>query len=319
MLGMEIAEVEGDAVLFYIEDSQVDIQSILNQCEQMFLKFHRHLMEYELNRICNCGACSTATQLSLKFIVHSAEIGFTTVNNHQKPFGPGLVLIHRLLKNKINLQEYILLTENLFPAIAKYEGKNEDSQMTFIDGSENYETIGKINYKYLDYSFLLQKVADVDPPVLNNLSSNPVIYEDVIQSSINKVYEILSNLDYRLEWQQGVKELKYDENRVNRVGTKHICVFTGSKYQFETISRHDAKENMIYGEKLSNELFNREINVYYILEKDGPHTKVRIEIHFDPLPVIGHLMLPMIKFRFKNALVKSFKSLKRYCEQIQTG
>jgi hypothetical protein len=313
-IGMEVAEVEGDAVLFYKEDSQVNIRSILHQSEQMFLKFHRHLMEYERNRICNCGACSSASQLSLKFIVHSAEIGFTTVNNNKKPFGPGLVLIHRLLKNKINLQEYILFTENLYPAITDYEGKDDDSQIKFIDGSENYETIGKINYKYLDYSFLLHKVGEVDPPVLNKLSSNPVIYEDVIKTSIDKVYEILSNLDYRLKWQPGIKELKYEKNRINRAGTKHICVFTGSKYEFETISRHDAKENMIYGEKLSNKFFNREISVYYILENDDPQTKIRIEIHFDPLPVFGHLMLPLIKYQFKKAQVKSFKSLKKYCE-----
>jgi len=313
-MGMEVAEIEGDAVLFYNNGSEIDVESIFRETEHMFLKFHRHIMEYENNRICNCGACSTATRLSLKFIVHKSEIGFTTINKNKKPFGPGLIVIHRLLKNKIKLPEYILFSENMFRGIEDYKKKNNTSKVSFLEGSESYKSIGRINYKYVDYSPLLNRVEEVEPHIFNALSTNPLTYEDVIDTPVKKVYEILSNLDYRLEWQQGVKELKYDKNRVNRIGTKHVCVFSGSKFEFETTSRPAGNEKMIYGEKLANVLFNREINIYYVLENNGARTHVRIEMHFDPQSILGYLMLPLAKYQFKKGIVKSFKSLKRYCE-----
>ena len=149
---------------------------------------------------------------------------------------------------------------------------------------------------------------------MNKLDENPVIYKGIIHRQIEYVYEMLSNLDYRLEWQRGVNELKYERNRVNRVGTKHICVFTGNKIEFETISKVRETDKMIYGEKMENFLFNREINTYYILEKRGIETHVTLEIHFSPKPVIGILMLPLIKMQFKKAISKNFQSLKSYCE-----
>jgi len=315
-LGLEIAEIEGDAVLFYKENGTFELESILKQTELMFLKFHRHLKEYEQHRICNCGACSTATNLSLKFVIHYSEIGFTTINNQKKPFGPGLVTVHRLLKNSLRSREYLLFTEELFQTMENYK-EPYDTWIKFKDGSDKYESLGTIKYKFIDLTPLLTQVEKVEPLKLNNLNENPLIFKGTVHRPIEFVYEMLSNLDYRLEWQQGVKEMRYEKNRVNRVGTKHLCVFTGNKIEFETISKAKESDEMIYGEKMENSLFNREINVYYILENGGEETRMKIEIHFDPTPVIGSLLLPLIKMQFKKAIIKSFKSLKNYCEKIR--
>lgn len=312
-MNMEVAEVEGDAILFYKENFEIEIDAILKQTETMFLKFHHHLKQYEQHRICNCGACSTATNLSLKFVVHQSEIGFTMVNNVKKPFGPGLVTVHRILKNQVRSPEYVLFTEIFFSAIENYQ-KIFNSPLKFYEGSEIYKTIGEVKYKYLDYTPLLTKVSEVDPPHLVNQSSNPVIYKGIIEKPMYVVYEFLSNLEYRMNWQKGIKDLIYEKNRVNRVGTKHVCVFSGSQVEFETITRKSENEKMIYGEKMENVFFNREINIYYILENKDKYTTVKIEMHFVPQSLMGRLILPLVKFQSKQALVKSFNSLKRYCE-----
>jgi hypothetical protein len=313
-LNMEIAEIEGDAILFYKENPEMEIDVILQQTEIMFLKFHRHLKYYEQYRICNCGACSTATNLSLKFVVHKSEIGFITVNEARKPFGHGLITVHRILKNKIQSPEYVLFTESLFQSIEKYK-KTNPADLVFYEGSDHYKTIGVVIYKYIDYSPLLKKVGEVGPPNLSEHSSNPVIFSGLIKRPIDEVYEKLINLDHRHKWQAGINDLIYEKNRVNRVGTKHICIYNSNQIEFETVRRKGENRTMIYGEKMQHVFFNRAINIYYTLENRNNETWIKIEIHFEPKPMWGQLLLPLMKLLSKQELKKSFESLKRYCEK----
>ena len=100
-LGLTVSEIEGDAVLFYQYRKIPPLDKILNQAKTMFLAFHRHLKRYESNRVCECGACSTASGLSLKVIVHGGNITLINVKDREKPYGPDVILVHRLLKNNI--------------------------------------------------------------------------------------------------------------------------------------------------------------------------------------------------------------------------
>ena len=136
-LGLEVAEVEGDAVLFYKSGDIPTLEEIVGLAENMFLQFHRHLKEYEHHRICNCGACSTAIQLSLKIVVHKSEIGFTDVNNRKKPFGPGIILAHRLLKNSIKESAYLLFSSPWEEEIKVFTESAEPNEV-FITGKHRY-------------------------------------------------------------------------------------------------------------------------------------------------------------------------------------
>jgi hypothetical protein len=203
-LKMNIAEVEGDAVLFYRENFNPGVKAVLDQAELMFLKFHRHLKQYEHNRICNCGACSKATNLSLKFVVHKAETGITTVNHVKKPFGPGLVTVHRILKNSIPANEYLLFTHELILDIEKYLTENGTASH-FHEGSDTYKSIGEIRYCYVDFAPLLDRVDDVkspDPPAPSNYRT---VYKGMIDRPADQVFEIISNLEYRIEWLEAWK------------------------------------------------------------------------------------------------------------------
>ncbi len=66
----EVAEVEGDAVFLY-KEKLITPEKLINQAKQIFIAFHKHLLDYEQNRICECGACTSAVGLRLKFIAHS--------------------------------------------------------------------------------------------------------------------------------------------------------------------------------------------------------------------------------------------------------
>ena len=100
-LGMDVAEIEGDAVLFYKYGEVPTFESLLKQSQEMFLEFHSHLLNYKQKRICHCGACQTAQDLTVKFISHQGEFSFIRVKDFNKPHGSDVVLVHKLLKNDV--------------------------------------------------------------------------------------------------------------------------------------------------------------------------------------------------------------------------
>ena len=84
IMGLELAEIEGDALFLYKLVDNVDVNSINQQIEKMYLAFHTHIKRYEYQRICHCGACSSAYNLNLKFVVHYGEIEFIQVKDSKK-------------------------------------------------------------------------------------------------------------------------------------------------------------------------------------------------------------------------------------------
>ncbi|MGD9327583.1 MAG: DUF2652 domain-containing protein, partial [Cyclobacteriaceae bacterium] len=146
-LDLDVAEIEGDAVLFIKEGSVPSVNDLIDQAEKMFLHFHRHLKQYDLQRICSCGACSTASGLSLKIIAHARELSFTTINQIRKPFGPGLITAHRLLKNSIPGHEYLLFSNHFAKEIDSADFSSR-SWVKFSKGVTEYKDLGKIQYDF---------------------------------------------------------------------------------------------------------------------------------------------------------------------------
>jgi hypothetical protein len=312
-LDMIVSEVEGDAVLFVKEGSVPPLKDLILQAKTMFLQFHRHLLQYESERICNCGACSMASNLSLKFIIHASEIGFTFVNQVKKPFGPGLIIAHRLLKNSVTENEYILFSDAFFNDIGSFNASGEQ-WIKFHEGLSTYDELGVIQYKYILLYGLKEIVPQVEPINLIPRDSNPAVFEGIIQKPADYVFEMLSNLDYRLLWSKSIKELVYDKNRVNRAGTKHICVFSRSKVEFETIKDKSGNNKLVFGERMTDIPVVKDVSFYYILQNAENNTKVRIEIHFHPRSFIGRLLLPLIKMKILRITKNNFNSLKDLCE-----
>ena len=67
-MGLELVEIEGDALFLYKLEDKIDTKVLENQIESMYLAFHTHLKRYEYQRICHCGACSSAYNLKIKFV-----------------------------------------------------------------------------------------------------------------------------------------------------------------------------------------------------------------------------------------------------------
>ena len=112
-MDLQISEIEGDAVLFYRKGRKPTAAETLAQVQRMYIKFHASLRKYESQRICQCGACISSNDLSLKFIIHYGTISINQVKSRSKLFGKDLIVAHRLMKNDISLKEYVLITDQL--------------------------------------------------------------------------------------------------------------------------------------------------------------------------------------------------------------
>ena len=55
-IGLEISEIEGDAILFYKFGESPNLEQLYKQVEKMFREFHRNLSSYDYRRFCQCKA-----------------------------------------------------------------------------------------------------------------------------------------------------------------------------------------------------------------------------------------------------------------------
>lgn len=143
-LAMTVAEIEGDAVLFYKENQVPAPAQVVAQAQRMYYAFHGWVREFVRVSRCGCPACQSVTKLTLKVVAHAGPLGFTTVQQQRKPFGAAVVVVHRLLKNAIPSHEYVLLTDALLTGAAP-----PALQITAPHSVAFYEGVGEVGYVHL--------------------------------------------------------------------------------------------------------------------------------------------------------------------------
>jgi len=147
-LDLSISEIEGDAILFYKFNDESLFEDVIEQIKRMYMSFHKTLKHINDNNTCECGACGLLYNLSLKFIVHFGEVGSVMVKDYCKLFGGDVIIVHRLLKNSITFDEYILLTNSFIKRYFNNSKSIDNDWLTLEKKSDNYNVLGKIEYKY---------------------------------------------------------------------------------------------------------------------------------------------------------------------------
>lgn len=319
-IGLEVSEVEGDAVLFYKHEDVPDFRAVLNQIRKMFIDFHYHIKEYDKKRICQCGACSTAPDLSLKFVVHRGPIGFTKVKERQKPYGAELVKVHKLLKNDIEEEEYALITEDFYRSQNINQVLISNTWLEFHKKTTDYDKMGEITYHHFSLEPLIAAVPDPPDPAYPAKVKDPAGYDLFIEAPMYVVFENVTNLDLRLHWYKGVSELEYEENHVNRVGTKHRCLFEKGFADFETVSNDFGENKLVYGERIERKIIGiKEISIYYIMSETGNGTNLRVEFHIQPRNIIGRIIRGIIIGKTMTTSKEITADLKEICESEAVG
>ncbi len=149
-LDFVVSEIEGDAILFYKNTDDNDIEELLKLSQETHKKFHEKLKKLHASTHCACGACSSISSLSLKFIILIGNASSIKIHNFEKLYGLDVIIAHRLLKNEISDQEYVLFINNSHLQI------NEVKPISGISGPvdymQNISKIGKIQAFYFTFT-----------------------------------------------------------------------------------------------------------------------------------------------------------------------
>lgn len=135
-----VANVEGDALFLYaerVQDEEVWTRRSRNLVERliaMFQVFHERVAEIGAYSVCMCDACAQVGNLELKIIIHSGEALITHVGPYATLSGVDVITLHRLAKNSVDADRYVLLTDAAYRELGVPDG------VSLRHGREGYDT-----------------------------------------------------------------------------------------------------------------------------------------------------------------------------------
>ena len=106
-------KLEGDAILMtaIVEDKESFARLLVNRLEGVFKVFHDRIAQIVFCTTCLCDCCSQMELLRVKAIVHHGAFLLKKVANFREIAGQEVIRAHRLLKNEVDSNEYLMLTD----------------------------------------------------------------------------------------------------------------------------------------------------------------------------------------------------------------
>jgi uncharacterized protein YndB with AHSA1/START domain len=306
-LGLTVSEIEGDAVLFYKKGDPIPCNDLVNQCLSSFRKFHQQVKLIERDTVCRCGACTGVTGLGLKFIAHSGPIKEIKVATFTKASGLDMIIAHRLLKNELPEDEYIIVTDRYLDPLDEQLA----CDLSWSSSTLAYPDVGAVGVQYA----LLRDIRSSlpDPPLRDRpvLPSGDDTIELEIDAPIVKVYSMVIDIDRKLEWVVGLDQIN-NEAPTARVGQRHTCFLGGAAIDFELIKGEFTGNAAVYAETASFQgMPYRHLQTYTLEKTADDRTGLRFEVKWgDESPPPAEM-----KQQFMAGIAASFENLRDLIEQ----
>ena len=106
-------KLEGDAVLLtaVVDDERAFAKELLDCLRAVFKDFHSRIFQMAFCQTCLCDCCTQMGELRLKAIAHYGPYLLKTVAGFREIAGQEVIRAHRLLKNEVDGNEYLMLTD----------------------------------------------------------------------------------------------------------------------------------------------------------------------------------------------------------------
>ncbi len=140
-LNWKISEIEGDAILFYRFGKPFPQKQILFQFKIMLQLFNEEIKRLQ-------DDYPAVTNLGLKAVVHYGDMSTYTIQHFYKLYGKALVDAHRLLKNSIADDCYVLITKEYIDGLTEYNDSGN-----ILNGFEQCDLydVGNLCYTYFPF------------------------------------------------------------------------------------------------------------------------------------------------------------------------
>ena len=141
---LTLQEIEGDAVFLYADHPgdaeawQRVLVQVGTKLGRFFEVFRESAAAAAESTPCHCAICSNADKLSLKIVVHSGRAVFHNIAGRPQVSGADVILAHRLLKNSVASNQYLLLSETAYQALGA------ELKLDFVSGRERYDEFGDV-------------------------------------------------------------------------------------------------------------------------------------------------------------------------------
>jgi len=307
----EVSEIEGDAVLFYKKGGPISKKELLDQCLKIFNAFHYQRKMIQQLTVCPCGVCQSMINLSLKFIAHFGTISEIKVNRFTKASGLDMIIAHRLLKNKIPSNEYVLITKSL---LNQPNNNDEPVGLNWQMATEEFPAIGKVEFNYAILENVKQNIPDPPKPNTHYTVDDDSPYiETEIQANFKDVYAIVSDMNMRVHWIEGLRNVELGEASGPYIGSIQHFVFDHFKVIVSPLSLKMSDKEIIYAETWNDE----EINLSAVCEFRFRHVDIT-DCHLvnRVLAAVDKVLVPEVKTLLMQKLLASSENLKTYCENI---
>jgi hypothetical protein len=296
-IGLEISEIEGDAILFYRFGESPQMHDLYKQVEKMFCEFHRHIIAYDHRRFCQCKACTSAIGLTLKVITHYGEFTDYNVKNFRKLIGKDIIVAHQLLKNDIEQHEYWLVTTDLL----QNKSLPDFTHWMKWSSSAKQTDNGEIPFHYTQLSqlkdgIILDPIPQWEIPEKVKVLSLSKEYD----TDIITLFHATGDFTYRSRWQEGVKKIEEANHFLPRIGTRCRCIMENGEVSIYASSYSYSPERIMFSETDES----KEQAKYFLLEKKGyDKTSLTLDLYLKK-NVISQILFKLWK---KKEIEKSFR------------
>lgn len=310
-IGLEVSEIEGDAILFYKYGECPDLESLYKQVEKMFCEFHRSLRVYDYRRFCQCKACTSAINLTLKVITHYGEFTGYNVKNFSKLIGKDVIVAHQLLKNDIEQHEYWLVTKDLLRDVGPVDFTDWMKWNSNAKQTEN----GEIRFHYTQLSDLKKNIHPEKLPQLQLSDKIKMMsFTKEYETDIITLFHATGDFTHRHRWQHGVKAVEEVNHFLPRVGMRCRCILENGQVSIYSSSYSYSADRIEFSETAERE----ESVTYYTLEKKGPtRTKLTLDI-FANKSISSQIIFKLIrKKKLEDIFNKSLQNLTSLVKELQ--
>ena len=159
--GFDLIEIEGDAAFVWRDAQGLDgpaaLAAVTEAAVAMHGAFHEERRFVQLN-MCPCGSCTQTSGLRLKFVAHVGEVATQTIRRRTKLVGVDVIYVHRMLKNSVDVPEYLLVSDELVT-----NGRAASAEPAMQEIALDLEGIGRVQTYFVDVGQLAPRAPRADP------------------------------------------------------------------------------------------------------------------------------------------------------------
>ena len=302
----KVANIEGDCIFFY-GDSREAPDELLAHAQTLYRQFCNRVLDIAARSSCPCGACSRTNQLGLKFVVHVGEFDVQQIGRRRELIGADIVIAHRLLKNSVPIEEYVLLTQNYADAMTP-------PKLPAERGRDEYEDIGPVEYTYLDLESVRSAVEAENVFFLTPDQARIRLTID-IDAPPDLVWDAVIDPEKLVIW-TGLKESVDLPGRHGRIGEIHRCTAPNGRVLIRVTTAMDEAARRITEKYYSG---SRHMKDAYatteVCERSDGGSHFGFYMTFkEAIPVFSHVVCRIGQPLFERSFRKELQELKAYCE-----